>query len=145
MPSEFFDKHEQQSIVEAIRLAEEETSGEIRVHIDKTCHEDVLDRASYWFGKLEMHKTELRNGVLFYLSTSDRKFAIIGDAGINTKVSSDFWDETKELIISHFKQGLYANGLVEGIKLCGQQLKVHFPYQSNDVNELPNEISFGKS
>lgn len=144
MAKDFFDKHEQQAIVEAIRLAEKETSGEIRVHVDKTCTEDVLDRASHWFAKLNMHKTELRNGVLFYLSTADRKFAIIGDAGINAKVPHNFWDSTKDLVLGNFKEGRYAQGLIEGIAMCGQQLKAHFPYQSNDTNELSDEISFGK-
>lgn len=144
MLKDFFTASDQEKIVQAIKEAELNTSGEVRVHIDKTCKEDVLDRAAYWFAKLDMHKTEQRNGVLFYLATSDRKFAIIGDAGINAKVPANFWDETKEIMLSHFKEGHFTEGLSEGIKMSGHQLKTHFPYQKDDVNELSDEISFGK-
>ena len=145
MSSNFFSTSDQDAIVQAIRDAEKDTSGEIRVHIDKKCSGDVLDRAAYWFGKLNMHQTELRNGVLFYLATNDRKFAILGDAGINAKVPEGFWDDIKSRMVLHFQKGDFVAGLVEGIRESGCQLKNHFPYQSDDVNELPDEISFGKS
>jgi uncharacterized membrane protein len=144
MLKDFFTAEEQLAIVNAIKEAETNTSGEVRVHIDKTCKEDVLDRAAYWFAKLDMHKTELRNGVLFYLATADHKFAILGDAGINAKVPADFWDETKNLMLSHFKEGRFSQGLIEGILMSGAQLKANFPYQKNDINELSDELSFGK-
>jgi uncharacterized membrane protein len=140
----YFTEENKLQIASAIRVAETNTSGEIRVHIEKNCREDVLDRAAYWFEQLGMHKTKLRNGVLFYLAVEDHKFAILGDAGINQKVSSDFWEETKELVISKFKEGSYAEGLAAGIIKAGEQLKQHFPFKSDDVNELSNEISFGK-
>ena len=109
------------------------------------CKGDVLDRAAYIFEKLEMHKTELRNGVLFYLAVEDRKFAILGDAGINAVTPEDFWDSIKEKMLEHFKKDEFAAGLVTGITLAGEKLKEHFPYQQDDVNELSDEISFGKS
>lgn len=140
----YFSEANKLQIASAIRVAETNTSGEIRVHIEKNCKEDVLDRAAYWFEKLEMHKTKLRNGVLFYLAVEDHKFAILGDAGINQKVPANFWEETKELVISKFKEGSYADGLAAGIIRAGEQLKQHFPFKSDDVNELSNEISFGK-
>ncbi len=87
----------------------------------------------------------MRNGVLFYLAIEDRKFAILGDAGINARVPSDFWDATKELMVEKFKLGLMAEGLIAGILMAGEQLKSHFPYQQDDVNELSDEISFGKN
>lgn len=145
MSSKIFSTSDQEAIVQAIRDAEKDTSGEVRVHIDKKCPGDVLDRAAYWFGKLNMHQTELRNGVLFYLATNDRKFAILGDAGINAKVPEGFWDDIKSRMVLHFQKGDFVAGLVEGIRESGCQLKSHFPYQSDDVNELPDEISFGKS
>ncbi|WP_282036513.1 TPM domain-containing protein [Saccharicrinis aurantiacus] len=144
MAKDFFNKDERKLIVDAIKEAELNTSGEIRVHIDSKCEEDVMDRAAYWFEKLQMHKTELRNGVLFYLAYEDHKFAILGDAGINQKVDANFWEKDKETMLNYFKQGEFAKGLSEGIKLSGEQLKAHFPYQSDDVNELSDEISFGK-
>lgn len=138
----YFSEKDKLQIKNAIRAAELNTSGEIRVHIEKHCREDVLDRASYIFKKLEMHKTELRNGVLFYLAVSDRKFAILGDAGINRKVPEDFWEEIKEKVAEKFKEGLFAEGLSQGIRMAGEQLKAHFPYQEDDVNELSDEISY---
>jgi uncharacterized membrane protein len=140
---DLFSEEAHQQIVNAIEAAELNTSGEIRVHIENKCKIEVLDRAAYIFKYLEMHKTALRNGVLFYLSVSDKKFAVIGDAGINAKVPADFWNNVKDLVISNFKQEKFTEGLSEGILLAGLQLKEHFPYQSNDKNELNNEISFG--
>src|SRR4051794_22870662 len=101
MPAEslFFGADEQQLIIEAIRDAEKQTSGEVKVHIEKKCtHPDVMERAKEVFGMLHMHETEARNGVLFYLAYEDRKFAVIGDKGIYEKVAPDFWDSTKELL-----------------------------------------------
>jgi len=140
----FFTEEQKLQVKNAIRVAETNTSGEIRVHIEKNCKEDVLDRAAYIFKKLEIHKTELRNGVLFYLAIEDRKFAILGDAGINQKVPMDFWDKIKENAIANFKEGQFAKGLTDGILKAGEQLKAHFPYQKDDVNELSDEISFGE-
>lgn len=143
-PVDHFTKEQQKQIVEAIKQAEHNTSGEIRVHIEDTCKIDVLDRAADVFAMLKMHKTELRNGVLFYLSVEDRKFAILGDAGINAKVPSNFWESVKETVLEQFKLGNNTEGLVKGILMAGEKLKAHFPFQKNDVNELSDEISFGK-
>lgn len=142
--STFFSKEEQDQILAAIKEAEKETSGEIRIHIETTCNADVLDRAAWVFKKLGMDKTAERNGVLFYLAVKDRKFAIIGDSGINTKVPEGFWDDIKEILRNRFKKGEFTEGLTEGMLLAGQQLKTHFPYHKDDVNELSDEISFDK-
>ena len=142
MIKSFFSQLENDAIVQAIKEAEKNTSGEIRVHIENTCKSDVLDRAVAVFELLGMHKTEARNGVLFYLAVKDRKFAILGDVGINKVVPADFWDKIKENCIENFKKGEFTKGLTEGIKAAGLQLKGHFPYQSNDVNELSDDISF---
>jgi uncharacterized membrane protein len=143
-PSKFFTKEEKLEILKAIQTAEKNTSGEIRVHIENSCKEDELDKAAYWFSELKMQRTEQRNGVLFYVSVKDHKFAILGDIGINAKVGDTFWNATKELILGFFKEGKYAQGLSVGIIQAGLQLQKYFPYQSNDVNELSDEISFGK-
>ncbi len=139
----FFTTEEKESIENAIREAELNTSGEIRVHIENKFKGDVLDRAAYIFNKLGMKKTELRNGVLFYLAIKNRQFAIIGDAGINAVVPENFWENIKELLADHFKEGKFAEGLSKGIIEAGKILKKHFPYQTDDVNELSDEISFG--
>ncbi len=140
----FFTSEEKNKITGAIKTAEHNTSGEVRVHVESLCKADVLDCAAYWFKTLKIHKTALRNGVLFYLAIDDRKFAILGDAGINAKVPSDFWEKIKEHMQSRFKEGRFADGLSEGILIAGEQLKTHFPYQKDDINELPDEISFGR-
>jgi len=140
---DFFSQTQKDHIIKAIAQAENETSGEIRVHIESHCKHDVLDRAAYLFEKLGIKKTADRNGVLFYLAINDRKFAIIGDSGINAVVEKNFWEEVKEVLREHFKQGDFVMGLTRGIELSGTKLKQHFPYKRNDVNELSDEISFG--
>lgn len=140
----FFTTQEKEDITIAIKNAELDTSGEIRVHVENTCKGDVKDQAAYFFEKLEMHKTEQRNGVLFYLAIKNRKFAILGDTGINQVVEDDFWDDIRDQMLNHFRENNFVDGLIEGITMAGQQLKNHFPYQKDDVNELSDEISFGK-
>lgn len=141
--TDFFTKDEQRAILDSIVEAEQNTSGEIRVHIESKCKEDTLDRAAYIFKKLKMHETTLRNGSLIYLAVNDHKFAILGDAGLNAKLPDGFWDCIKELMGAKFKEGLFTDGLCQGIQMIGDKLKVYFPVQADDVNELPNDISFG--
>ena len=139
----FLSKEDEQEIVQAIVSAEKNTSGEIRVHIEERSEKAPLDRAQEVFFELHMNETKDRNGVLFYVGISDKKFAIIGDEGIDKVVESDFWDCTKDIVIANFKGGNYKKGLVEGILRAGERLKKYFPYQSDDMNELSNEISKG--
>lgn len=139
---DFFSPEDLKGIEHSIAAAELNTSGEIRMHLEDSCKIDVLDRAAFVFEKLNMHKTASRNGVLFYLSVRDRKFAVIGDVGINTKVPAGFWDEVKELVLRRFKEDKFKEGLSEGIHLAGMKLREHFPYHFEDQNELSNEISF---
>jgi uncharacterized membrane protein len=144
MPQNFLTDSQKAEIVQAIQVAERNSSGEIRLHIEKTCPtENVLDRASEVFVSIGMSNTLQQNGVLFYLSVDDRKFAVLGDKGIDKVVPDNFWESTKALLQSHFAKGLFTEGLVKGIHSAGEQLKHFFPYQSDDVNELPDDISFG--
>ena len=137
-----FNDDEQQRIKQAVEAAEKHTSGEIRVCVEKTCSEDVLDRAAKYFTQLDMQKTKLRNGVLIYLATEDRKFAIIGDGGINKVVPADFWDNAKLQMLEQFKQGNLVEGIVTGVTKAGEQLKKYFPYLLDDSNELSDDVSF---
>jgi len=137
-----FTDEEQLLIRHAVQHAEKDTSGEIRVCIEKTCNEDVLDRAAKYFHKLDMDKTRLRNGVLIYLATVDRKFAIIGDTGINQLVPADFWDTTKHAMLEDFKYGKLVEGICTGLHIAGKQLKKYFPHKRGDHNELPDDIAF---
>jgi uncharacterized membrane protein len=135
---------EQKAVVAAIHEAELRTSGEIRVHVEHHCPEsDVLERAKQVFERLEMNKTELKNGVLFYLAMTDRKFAIIGDSGIDQKVPIDFWNSTRDVLKTYFAKNKFSEGLCSGVKLAGEQLQSFFPRQADDIDELPNDVSFG--
>jgi uncharacterized membrane protein len=140
---DFLTKEEELEIVEAIRLAEKETSGEIRIHIEKEASIAHFDRALEVFHLLKMDQTELKNGVLLYVAVKDKAFAICGDKGINDLVGVDFWDSTKEIMANHFKHGHFKQGLIDGISKAGEQLQKYFPYQDGDTNELSNEISKG--
>ena len=140
---DFLTKLEEKAIVEAIVMAEKNTSGEIRIHLEKETDKLHFDRACDVFNQLEMHKTKDRNGVLIYVAVKDKNFVICGDDGINKKVSSDFWESTKNAMQSQFRIGQFAQGLIDGITKAGDQLKHYFPYQSDDSNELSNEISVG--
>ncbi|MFY0713582.1 TPM domain-containing protein [Seonamhaeicola sp. NFXS20] len=139
----FLSASEEEEIVEAIRKAELNTSGEIRVHIEKTANGDATNRALEVFHSLKMDNTKDLNGVLIYVAVEDKNFVIYGDKGINDVVSDNFWDSTKDIIQKHFKTGNFKQGLVEGILMSGEQLKKYFPYTDSDTNELSNEISKG--
>lgn len=140
---DFLTPAEEQEIVQAIALAEKNTSGEIRVHIENHSDTPPIARAREVFDSLKMYKTKARNGVLFYVGVEDHTFAIIGDIGIDDVVESDFWECTKDVVIENFQNKKFKDGLVEGIKRAGERLKVFFPYDSDDTNELSNEISKG--
>ena len=137
-----FSDQEQAIIREAIEVAENLTSGEIRICVEKTCKEPTLDRASKYFQKLGMDQTVQKNGVLIYLALEDRKFAIIGDTGINQLVPVDFWNTTKDTMLMLFKQNRMADGVVTGIQMAGEKLKTYFPRLGDDQNELSDDIAF---
>ncbi|MDU8885634.1 TPM domain-containing protein [Yeosuana sp. MJ-SS3] len=138
---EFLSTTEEQEIVEAIRIAEQNTSGEIRVHLENSSKGNIEKRALEVFYTLKMENTKLQNAVLIYVAVNDKQFAIYGDQGINHVVPSNFWDSTKNLIEQHFKKGQFKQGLIDGILKAGEQLKLHFPIAINDINELPNDIT----
>jgi len=144
MAEKLFSLEEKEQIKTAIQSAETRTSGEIQVHIENNCKGNVLDRAAEVFETLKMYQTKDRNGVLIYLAVLDHKFAILGDAGINSAVPADFWESTKELMASNFRQGKFTQGLIAGIHLAGDQLGAHFSYdKTGDTNELSDDVSFG--
>ncbi|MDG1040490.1 MAG: TPM domain-containing protein [Polaribacter sp.] len=141
--NELLSKADEQEVIEAIKNAELNTSGEIRIHIEAKANKDAYERALDVFNELKMHQTEQRNGVLIYVAAEDKKFVICGDEGINNVVADDFWDCTRDTIAEHFKKGNFKVGIVAGILNAGIQLKQFFPWQTDDENELSNEISKG--
>ena len=140
---DFLSAQEEQEIIEAIRVAESETSGEIRVHIEQDCDMDVYERALDVFHFLKMDNTIQRNGVLIYVAVDNKAFVIFGDQGINNNVDDNFWNSTRDKIASHFKTGHFKQGLIDGIKESGSVLSAHFPWEHGDRNELDNTISKG--
>ena len=143
-PEDFLTADQQKTVVDAVRLAEKGTSGEIRIHIDGDCKGDPVRRAETVFGRLGMHKTQKRNGVLIYLACNTRVFAIIGDKGINDVVPEDFWKDITAAMAVEFRSGRFTEGLSKAAIMAGDKLKEYFPYCSDDINEQPDEISFGK-
>lgn len=129
-------------LINAIQIAELQTSGEVRIHIEKTCKGDILEACKTQFVKLNMHETKDRNSILFYLAISSKSFAVWGDEGIHQKVNDDFWDSITSCAISYFKQNDLVTGIEKAVELCGEKLKQHFPLQHDDKNELPNNISY---
>ncbi len=138
------NREEDQRIVEAIKTAERNTSGEIKVHIENHCKGDVEERSIVVFNKLKLNETKLRNGVLIYIAVKDHKFAILGDEGINQVVEENFWNDVKDMMVAKFREGLFEEGLEAGILRCGEKLKTYFPYQNDDINEISDEISYGE-
>jgi len=139
----FLSEAHQLLIVDAIKEAEKNTSGEIRVHVETHAKKPTFERAVEVFNMLDMYKTDARNGVLFYLAIADKAFAIIGDKGIDDVVPKGFWDSIKDKVITQFKQNAYAQGLKLGIIATGEKLKQYFPLKADDKNELPDNISIG--
>jgi len=138
---DFLTPEEEQEIINAIQEAEQNTSGEIRIHIERGSKKDAFDRAKEVFHLLKMDNTKLQNGVLIYLAIENRTFAICGDKGINDVVAPDFWDSTKDVMQSHFKKKNFKKGLIEGVLKAGEQLQKYFPWEKGDVNELSDDIS----
>ena len=142
---DFLTPSEESEVIDAIRKAEFQTSGEIRVHLESHCKKEAMTHAIEIFKILHMDNTKNSNGVLIYIAVNDQTLVILGDEGINKVVPNDFWESTKNIIISHIKKGNTKNGLVKGILKAGEQLKKFFPYSLDDSNELPDSISFGEN
>lgn len=141
---DFLSAQDEKEIVEAIRVAEKNTSGEIRVHLEKKITGDIEQYAKKIFHKLNMHRTRSRNAVLFVIGVESRNFAIYGDKSIHQKTGNNFWNSVKEEMQTSFKSRQFKEGLVQAILQSGTKLKTYFPYQSDDKNELPDEISKGE-
>lgn len=142
MPKGLFTSEEKLEVVRAIKEAELNTSGDIKVHFEKTAKRpDTFGRALQVFADMSMHHTINRNAVLIYLATKDKRFAIVADKGIHDIVPPSFWTHLKKNLEDKFRSDMFAEGLKEAIFLIGQQMKHHFPYFNNDDNELSDEIS----
>lgn len=138
----YFNAYDENQIIDSIRAAEAMTSGEIRVHISRQKDPDALNTTQYLFKELRMFNTKNRNAVLLHISLSSKSFAIYGDIGIHRVVPEDFWESTKNIMQNHFQQGNLVQGICEGIKSVGEQLKTHFPWSDLDENQLPDNITY---
>lgn len=139
---EFLTEAQERRIISAIKEAENKTSGEIRVHIEHNCDGDALERAADLFHDLGMDQTDLQNGVLVYIASEDHKAAVYAGKGIHKRVEDGFWDDVLQLLLNHFRKNAFEQGLAEAVNKVGHKLTELFPYQRDDVNELPNEISY---
>lgn len=148
IPRKFFTDDEQRQIREAIAVAEVRTSGEIRLHLErdvprrKAIAGDPYLRAREVFAQLGMHQTAERNGVLIYLATRARRFAVLGDEELHQRVGEEFWTEIRDLFSGHFQADRFEEGLTAGIALVGERLRQYFPHRDDDLNELTDEISY---
>lgn len=140
---DFLTPGQQKAITEAIGKAELDTSGEIRIHIEDECSGTPMERAASVFGYLGMDKTGQRNGVLIYLACQSKVFAIVGDKGINDAVPKNFWKDVSDMMSDRFRHGDFAGGLETAATMVGEKLKEYFPYREDDVNEQPDDLSFG--
>lgn len=140
-PKKFFTPEEEATIIASIQGAEKRTSGEIRVHLARECKGAPYEEAVQVFEKIGMTKTAERNGILIFMALKDHQFSVIGDIGIHEKLPPHFWDQVRDAMQESFKNGLFAQGLIQGIQVCGEQLSLFFPCRSDDQDELPNEIS----
>jgi uncharacterized membrane protein len=145
-PKEFFNEHEKAAVLAAIRAAEMQTSGEVRVFVESKCkYVDAIDRAQELFAQLQMQQTAERNGVIVYVAVKDKQVAVFGDEGIHQKVGEKYWNDEVSKMLLYFKKGNVAEGLQECINDIGEALKFYFPYNSQtDKNELPDDIVFGR-
>ena len=140
---DFLTSAEEQEIVDAILVAEKNTSGEIRVHLEASASIDHFSRAQQVFHFLKMDNTKDENGVLIYVAVHDHKFVIYGDRGIDRAVPRGFWDSTRDVMQEYFKKGDFKNGIIQGILKAGRELETHFPWDHGDVNELSDAVSKG--
>jgi uncharacterized membrane protein len=142
----FFSEEEKNLIVTAIREAEHQTSGEIRVYVESRCRfVDPLDRAAEVFTILKMKETAGHNAVLIYMAVKDRQLAVFGDHAIHEKVGEEFWKKEVMHMLTHFQKDHYADATAKVILDIGAALKYHFPYdRQTDINELPDDIVFGR-
>ncbi|HLN57117.1 MAG TPA: TPM domain-containing protein [Thermoanaerobaculia bacterium] len=138
---QFFSKLDSHRIVEAIAAAEKKSSGEIRVHVTRRKPDNLEERARRRFELLGMTKTALRNGVLIYIAPKLRRFQILGDTGIHEKCGDDFWKKTAAELESHFRRGEFTEGIAKAIEKTGGVLAIHFPRETGDVNELPDQVT----
>lgn len=139
--NKFLTRREEEEIIKAIQIAEDNTSGEIKVHLESTLQKDPIERASEVFDQLQIYETDQKNGVLIYIAVEDRSLVILGDSGINDIVGPDFWNTTRDKILNGFTNGNIKQGLIDGIISIGEKMKKYFPYKKGDANELSDDIS----
>jgi uncharacterized membrane protein len=136
----FIEQLQNEQIVAAIRAAEAQTSGEIRVFISRKETDDPLAAAQEEFTRLGMTKTTERNGVLIFVAPCSQKFAVLGDQGIHERCGGNFWREVAAEMAAHFSQGEFTAGIVSAIHKAGALLADHFPRRPDDKNELADTV-----
>jgi uncharacterized membrane protein len=137
-------------IAAAVEAAERETSGEIRVHLERRLPRhsgappgDALARAAEVFTALGMQATAERNGVLLYLAVDDHALAIIGDAGVHARVGEAYWQRVRDAMIERLRRGEARDAVLDAVTEIGLVLRQLFPRRPDDENELSDRVSLG--
>ena len=139
---DLFSADDLDAIQQAIAIAEEGTTGEIRVHLTRRSREVTLVAAREMFGRVNMHKTEDCNGVLIYVDVNTRDAAVWSDVGLNDRLKASFWSDEIDGLTKRFAHGEYRLGVVEMVQDVGRVLHNFFPSgESQTANQLSNEVS----
>lgn len=133
---------DREKVKAAIEKAEKRTSGEICVSVARLFWGSAEKAADKAFARLGVHQTKQHNGVLFFVVPARRKFVIRGDSGIHEKVGQEFWEHLAAVMSEKFRDGDFTGGLVRAIEEVGEQFSTYFPYETDDQNELPDDIDF---
>jgi putative membrane protein len=102
--------------------------------------EAVRERALAAFYEKGLYRTEGETGVLIFISLLERKVWILGDRGINEKITPAHWQALAGELASGIRSGRGADALCQVISGCGSLLASHFPRRPDDRNELSDEI-----
>lgn len=139
----FLSDKEQDIIVEVIRKAEKNSTGEIRVHISSSQEKNNAEQAYQIFCKYCKGQTKHKNAILIHINFTQRYLTIIGDEGIHQRVKQDFWNEIHDRMTILFASEQYLKGITEGVESVGIELAKYFPISGEkQLNELPDEILF---
>ena len=143
---DFFTPSEKERIVQVIRLAEQQTSGEIKVYVEaRNPLVDPLQRAKELFFKQQMEQTRHRNAVLLYLALKHKEMALYGDEGIHNAVDDSYWNDTVKKMAHEFKKGDVTSAIVRCVEEIGNALKEKFPFDNNnDKDELSDSVMIGE-
>lgn len=87
-----------------------------------------------------LHRTQAATGVLLFVSLLERRVIVLGDEGIDAKLSSSDWEATDKAVLEGICSGSLKDGLAAGIQRTADVLAEHFPGTDEDRDEVPNHV-----